>query len=105
MNDLIKQHLPMSETAFYILLSLKEPKHGYAIMQHVGQMTANRIILGAGTLYGTLSKMEENSLIRFVGEESKRKTYEITDVGLQVLVAEKGRLGELYENAKGVLGQ
>lgn len=53
-NDFI----PMTETAYYILLSLLEEGHGYGIMQHVSEITRDRISLGAGTMYGTLGKLE-----------------------------------------------
>ena len=42
------RYIPMSETMFYILLSLREARHGYAIMQHVKELTGGRIVLGAG---------------------------------------------------------
>ena len=98
----ISAYIPMSETAYYILLSLLAPRHGYAIMQYVEAITKGRIRLGAGTLYGTLGKMEKGGLIVPVTEEEKRKTYEITSLGRSVLVAEIVRLRELCRNAEGV---
>lgn len=103
-QDAIKAYIPMSETAYYILLSLTEPKHGYAIMQHVEELTSKRIRLGAGTLYGSISKMERDGLICLIGEQSKRKTYELTGLGKYVLKAEIDRIKELYLNSKGVKG-
>ena len=101
----IKAYIPMSETAYYILLSLTIPKHGYGVMQHVTELSGGRITLGAGTLYGSISKMERDSVIRFISEENKRKTYEITALGRDVLKAEIARITELYLNAKGVMEQ
>ena len=95
----------MSETAYYILLSLTKPKHGYGVMQHVEALTNGRITLGAGTLYGSISKMERDGVIRFISEENKRKTYEIAPLGRGVLQAEIARITELYFNAKGVMEQ
>ena len=96
-------YIPMSETAYYILLSLHlEQGHGYKIMQNVEKLTQSRIRLGAGTLYGTLGKMESGGLIVVIAEESKRKIYEITDFGREVLHLEIIRIRELYENSKGV---
>jgi len=43
-----KRYLPMSETMFYILLSLKQERHGYAIMRMLKNWTDVRIELGAG---------------------------------------------------------
>ena len=99
-EKLISTYIPMSETAYYILLSLLEPRHGYAIMQHVEVLTQGRIRLGAGTLYGTLGKMEKGALITIVTEEEKRKIYQITPEGRTVLTAEIARITELYVNGK-----
>ena len=51
MRDHVKGGAP-TEVTFYILLSLYAPKHGYAIMQFIGEKTGGRLLLGAGTLYG-----------------------------------------------------
>ena len=100
----ITEFIPMSETAYYILLSLTEERHGYAIMQYVSGLTNNRINLGAGTLYGTLSKLEQSGLVMITGEENKRKYYKITVDGEAVLGAELGRIEELYRNGREVYG-
>lgn len=97
-EKLRRDYLPMSETAYYILLSLVETRHGYGIMQHVESITEGRIKLGPGTLYGTLSKMERDGLIAAVAEEDRRKLYRITDLGRELLKLEISRLKELYEN-------
>lgn len=91
-------YLPMSESAFYILLSLSEPRHGYGIMQHVEAITSGRLRLGAGTLYGSLSRMEKDALIEVVAEEDRRKVYRITAPGVTLLKREISRLEELYTN-------
>ncbi len=100
----ITEFIPMSETAYYILLSLTEERHGYAIMQYVSGLTQERINLGAGTLYGTLSKLEQSGLIQITREEDKRKYYKITTAGEAVLDAELKRIEELYTNGKEVYG-
>lgn len=105
MEKLLRNYLPMSETAFYILLSLVETRHGYGIMQHVDELTNNRIHLGAGTLYGSLSRMEKDSLIEVVLEEDRRKFYCITDDGKTLLKLEMNRIGELYHNSLKVEGK
>lgn len=89
---------PLSETAYYILLALKIERHGYGIIQHVEQITNNRISLGAGTIYGTLRKMEKSNLIKPTKEEDKRKYYIITQLGEMVLKEEIQRIGEMYHN-------
>ena len=90
--------IPMSETAYYILLSLLEEKHGYGIMQHVEKITGGRIVLGAGTIYATLQKMEKTELIIMCRVDQKRKVYSISEKGRDVLDAEIKRIKELYDN-------
>ena len=95
-----KVYVPMTETGFYILLCLQEPNHGYGIVQRVKEITDGEIVLSPGTMYGSLSKMEKDGLIRFVREEEKRKIYRITDLGDVVLQLELKRIQRLYHNAK-----
>jgi DNA-binding PadR family transcriptional regulator len=90
----------MPETGFYILLCLQKPNHGYGIVQRVEAMTGGEIHLTPGTMYGSLSKMEKDGLIRFLREEEKRKIYEITDLGREVLQLELKRINRLYRNAQ-----
>ena len=95
-----KVYVPMTETAFYILLCLKTPNHGYGIVQTVERLTEGAIKLAPGPMYGSLSKMEKDGLIRFVREEEKRKIYEITDLGREVLQTEIARIERLYRIAQ-----
>ena len=93
-----KVYVPMTETGFYILLCLREEAHGYSIVQHVEALTAGELRISPGTMYGSLSKMEKDGLIRFVREEEKRKIYHITDLGRQILELEMKRIERLYRN-------
>ena len=95
-----KVYVPMTETGFYILLCLQEPNHGYGIVQMVKEMTQGDIVLAPGTMYGSLSKMEKDGLIRFLREEDKRKIYEVTDLGREVLDLEMNRIERLYKYMK-----
>ncbi len=95
-----KVYVPMTETGFYILLCLRHPNHGYGIVQTVKEITGGDVILTPGTMYGSLSKMEKDGLIQFVREEEKRKIYQITVLGTEVLEIELKRIERLYRNAK-----
>ena len=102
MNEKIKRiYVPMTETGFYILFCLQEPMHGYSIVQRVKRMTDNAIDISPGTMYGTLSKMEKDGLICFLKEEDKRKFYQITALGQDILTLEIKRIERLYRNSKG----
>ncbi len=96
----LKKFLPMSETAFYILLSLAKPRHGYGIIGQVEKMTQGRIKLGSGTVYGTLKKMQKSEIICVYSDEERKTVYEITDIGKALLNAEIERLMELSSNAQ-----
>lgn len=98
-----KVYVPMTETGFYILLCLQQEMHGYSIVQKVKELTDSEILLSPGTMYGSLSKMEKDGLIRFVREEEKRKIYLITNLGLEVLNKEQERIARLYRTMKEAL--
>ena len=96
-----KVYVPMTETGFYILLCLRTPNHGYGIVQKVKELTEDEVVLGPGTMYGSLSKMEKDGLIDFESEEEKRKIYRITELGKEILHLEIKRIERLYKNSKG----
>jgi DNA-binding PadR family transcriptional regulator len=92
-----KIYVPMTETAFYILLSLQKERHGYGITQRIRELTDGNVSIGPGTMYGTLSKMEKDGLIVPTRTENKRKYYRITEQGREVLRAEKERVRHMYQ--------
>ncbi|MBR3045435.1 MAG: PadR family transcriptional regulator [Oscillospiraceae bacterium] len=101
-EKLRRVYVPMTETGFYILFCLREEMHGYSIGQRVKEMTDGAVTISAGTMYGTLSKMEKDGLIRFTREEEKRKLYRITALGEEILSLEIERIKRLYRNIGGV---
>lgn len=102
MNRKVKRiYVPMTESGFYILFCLQQPQHGYGISQQVRKMTGGALVISAGTMYGTLSKMEKDGLIVLEKEEEKRKLYRITELGKEVLQLEMKRIERLYKNSKG----
>jgi DNA-binding PadR family transcriptional regulator len=101
MKDSIKRiYVPMTETGFYILFCLQKPQHGYGIGQQVKQMTSGEVTISPGTMYGTLSKMEKDGLITFLREEDKRKLYQISPLGREILDIEIRRIERLYKNSQ-----
>lgn len=100
-NKIRRIYVPMTETGFYILYCLREPMHGYNITQKVAQMTNNEINIAPGTMYGSLSKMEKDGLIKFVEKDENRKIYQITDLGKEILDLEIARIERLYKNSRG----
>lgn len=102
-----KDSLPLTETSFFILLSLVRPKHGYAIIKEVEQLSEERVILAAGTLYTALQRMLENGWIERLDdsrpasdrEGRERKLYQLTGFGQALLDMETGRLKALVNLA------
>ena len=104
----------MTEAIYYILLSLRQPNHGYGIIQEVNEMTGGRVNLGPRTLYGAISSLLEKGWITALpGEkdssfpdkrENRKKEYQITSEGRLALMDEIARLTELLENGKKLFG-
>jgi len=90
-------HPALTETTYYILLSLYHPQHGYGIMQETQQLSGGRVRLAAGTLYGALNALCEKGWISPLPMESgsRKKEYQLTSAGLKVLKQELARLEEL----------
>ena len=95
----------LTESTYYILLALYRPQHGYGIMQQVQTLSGGRVRLAAGTLYGALNSMCEKGWIVPCGgdEESRKKAYQLTALGLDMLRHELARLRELVENGESIL--
>ena len=98
--------LPLSEATYLILASLTEPRHGYGVMQDVEAVSGGRVKLGPGTLYGALTNLLKQKLIRRSGEtgegSDRRKVYALTALGEKVLVLEGERLASLSRLASDV---
>ena len=91
---------PMTEAAYYILLSLLHPGHGYGMMQRIRELSGGRLVMGPGTLYGALSRMSREGLITLAVEDGRRKAYAITDQGREALRREYERLRHMVEDGK-----
>ena len=86
------ESLALTESTYYILLSLYHPQHGYGIMQQTEQLSGGRVHLAAGTLYGALTSLCEKGWIRPLPAE-----------GVQVLKHELARLQQLVANGESIL--
>lgn len=96
--------LPLTETTYLILLSLVEPRHGYAIIQNVEQLSDNQVRIAAGTMYGALDNLNKQAWIEEIETENKRrKVYQITQRGLGVLQAETERLTKIVNLGRQIL--
>lgn len=95
-----------------MLLSLSDgERHGYALKREIQKRTEGRLNLGAGALYGSISRMLERG---FVVEsrarpdphldDERRRYYRITPLGRRVAQAEAQRMRQLVMLADDVFG-
>ena len=105
-NSDSKSFLPLTEATFFILLSLSSgPKHGYAIMKEVAQVSNGRITFSTGTLYGALKRLLDHGWIARNGEDKdgtdensrNRKDYILTALGRRILISEIARMKDLVQ--------
>ncbi len=104
----IQTNLPLTETTYFILLSLAPaPRHGYSIMKDVRQLSLERVVLSTGTLYSALKRLLDQGWIERTPEPEgntngrERKAYRLTALGQQILQAEVQRLHGLVSAAHG----
>lgn len=99
--------IALTESTYYILLSLVSPQHGYGIMQQAEELSKGRVRLAAGTLYGALSAMVDKGWIEQlpVASGSRKKEYQLTQRGRVILEKEVARLRELADNGERILGK
>ena len=77
---------PASDPGLLLLISLSGgPKHGHAMLLDVAAFAGVR--LGPGTLYGALSRLEDDGLVAALAPEGRRRPYRLTDAGLAALRA------------------
>lgn len=78
----------MSKSLTYpmsILLSLKEKRHGYEIMQYVEALTNGRVKISLGTLYSLWARFKDNGYVDLVSDDSNKKTYILSKLGNGIL--------------------
>ena len=101
--------LPLTPAVFNILLALADgEKHGYGIMLDVETNTNGQVLMGPGTLYGSIKRMLAASLIEESDERvdpemddpRRRSYYRLTDLGRRTLRMEAERLASQVQVAK-----
>src|SRR5437016_1764835 len=95
-HDVERHNGPLSEPVLLILLSLaEEPRHGYAILKDVEELSNGRVRMSTGTLYGALRRMLDDRWIERSQEldaPRDRLAYRLSSTGRQTLEAEAGRM-------------
>ncbi|MDP9050701.1 MAG: PadR family transcriptional regulator [Acidobacteriota bacterium] len=79
-NPDVQDSRPLTEPVFLILTSLADqPRHGYALMQDIQQMSNERVMLSTGTLYGALRRLLEDGLIERFEQKDKSRDKQATN--------------------------
>jgi DNA-binding PadR family transcriptional regulator len=87
-----------NDPALLVLASLAEgDKHGYAMMEDIEKFSS--IKLGPGTLYGAITRLEENGWIAPVASEDRRQPYTLTALGRKSLENEINALDNVLKTA------
>lgn len=91
----------LSESMFYILMAFQQAQMcGTEIVQFIQERTAGRLSLGPGTLYTILAKFEEEGIIDETEIDGRKRTYRITQKGIDLYQEELQRLAQCLADAK-----
>lgn len=98
----------MRRESLLILSALaSEPRHGYAIIKKVAELSADQKQLRPGTLYAALGRFEADGLVEIDREEvvdgRNRRYYRITSSGRRRLVDLVGQRSRELEAIRGQL--
>lgn len=97
----------MTSAVLHILLSLaSEDRHGLGIAADVKAFSGGRLVLGPGTLYGTIKRLLEAGFVEDLGfpapedDDPRRRYYRITPKGRRALETETEGLASVLGVAK-----
>ena len=98
-----EQYQTLTEQMYYILLALMEARCGVDISAKAVEISKGRIQIGPGTLYTLLGKFEEEKMIAEVRVEGRKRYYQITEKGREMLKKEYERLLLQVEESRACL--
>jgi DNA-binding PadR family transcriptional regulator len=98
------------EQTYLVLLALADgPAHGYAVLSAVSELSAGRVTIGPGTLYGALDRLVDEKLIEVSGTEvvngRHRRYYRLTHDGEEAVSDETARLSALAARGRRVVAR
>jgi DNA-binding PadR family transcriptional regulator len=106
--DEVRALIPMTPAVFYTLFALAgEEQHGYAIMQAAGALSGGAVSMGPGTLYSTIQRLVNLSLIEETTQwkrpeelERRRRFYRLTALGRRAFEAEVERMNGVVRQVR-----
>ncbi|MFY0521272.1 PadR family transcriptional regulator [Lysinibacillus sp. UGB7] len=76
----------LTDSVFYIMAGFTQPRHGYAVMSVIEELTDSQVVIGPASLYTIIKKLINESYIKLIDDsDSRRKVYVLTDKGREVL--------------------
>ena len=96
----------LSTVAVEVMMTLAEgPLHGYAIKQRIEERVGDNFILGSGSLYQALQRLERRGMVaesaaRDDADARRGRVYRLEPVGRTALANELGRMKRLLSDAR-----
>jgi DNA-binding PadR family transcriptional regulator len=91
----------LTEAMFYVLMALRSrPMCGIEIASTIDALTENRVNIGPATLYTVLGRFEKEGYIEEIEVSGRKRTYRITQVGLNAYHEELERLSRCLLDAQ-----
>jgi PadR family transcriptional regulator, regulatory protein PadR len=97
--------IELREPSFLLLTALADgPKHGYALLSEVAELSSGRVELKVGSLYAIIERAEGAGLVEHVRDDvvngRLRRYYGLSDAGRERLAEEASRLEENARRAR-----
>jgi DNA-binding PadR family transcriptional regulator len=104
----VDDFLPLRPVEFLVLAVLAEgERHGYGIVQEIDERTGGKVRVAPGNLYRVLDRLMDRGLLiesahKSVAElgDDRRRYYQITDLGINVVNAEADLLGQIAADVR-----
>ena len=90
----------------FVILGLlaEKPRHGYEIIKEIEEKFGGMYSPSPGTVYPTLTMLEDLGYARVVPEEGGKKIYEITDDGRKYLAEHSTTVNDIFERIARFVG-
>ena len=91
----------LTEAMFYVLMALRsKPMGGIEIASTIDTLTEDRVTIGPATLYTVLGRFEKEGYIEEIEVSGRKRTYQITQTGLNAYQEELERLNRCLLDAQ-----
>ena len=101
-------HLPLKPVVYLMLASLADGEaHGYRIRKEIARRSRGVVQLDPGTLYRHIGRLIEDGLLAETDlhrdsdlDDTRRRYYQLTTLGEEVLAGEARRMADLVDDAR-----